>query len=122
VEVSTTNAQKLRLAESIGQLSLALRRPGVAAQHSTQPFTLDDLLQRRRAGQQDAAVGCSEVVITRGGQPTKYGVNCDERPVPRPLDDLMAFQGSEYENNQSLLRQSMEPEPVPERGLMGAWH
>ena len=47
VEVSTEDAQKLALAASIGQLSLALRRAGVSQVGEAQRIGIEDLLKSK---------------------------------------------------------------------------
>lgn len=78
VEVSTLDAQKLTLAASIGQLSLALRRAGVAEQHSTRPVVITDLSKPAEPVADAPASDRRAVVIVRGGERTEYHVQPDD--------------------------------------------
>ena len=81
VEVSTMNAQKLTLAASIGQLSLALRRAGVADQHSTRPVVITDLSKPAEPKPETASDDSWAVAIVRGGERTEYRVKEDDRAI-----------------------------------------
>lgn len=80
VEVSTHEAQKLVLAATIGQLSLALRRAGVAEEHATRPVVISDLLESRGATRRDNG-GRPMVTIIRAGKRTDYPVKVDNLSV-----------------------------------------
>jgi len=83
VEVSTMNAQKLTLAASIGQLSLALRRAGVAEQHTTRPVVITDLSQPAEPATDAPAGNRRPVAIVRGGERTEYQVKPDDGAIWR---------------------------------------
>lgn len=69
VEVSTEEAQKLTLAASIGQLSLALRRAGVSHVAEPQRIGIEDLLKSKDTG------GAKPVVtVTRATDRQQYHV------------------------------------------------
>ncbi len=70
VEVDTADAQKLVLAASIGQLSLALRRAGASQVGAARRIGIEDLLKSK-----DAAAGDKPVVtVTRATKRTQYQV------------------------------------------------
>jgi pilus assembly protein CpaB len=74
VEVDTADAQKLVLAASIGQLSLALRRAGWSQQMTDpQRISIDDLLKTRRP-EAPAADESPVVTVTRATDRTQYQV------------------------------------------------
>ena len=81
VEVSTLDAQKLTLAASIGQLSLALRRAGVAAQHNTRPVVITDLSKPIEPTADVPADERTPVTIVRGGERTEYKVKPDDGAI-----------------------------------------
>lgn len=79
LEATTEEAQKLVLGGNIGQLSLALRRAGVAQSQQAKPIAIDDLL----GGGEDARKKASEesgpvVGVTRAVERTEYKVREDD--------------------------------------------
>jgi len=81
VEVSTLDAQKLTLAASIGQLSLALRRAGVAEQHTTRPVVITDLSKPVEPSADAPVMNRRPVTIVRGGERTEYQVQPDDGAI-----------------------------------------
>jgi pilus assembly protein CpaB len=95
VEVDTADAQKLVLAASIGQLSLALRRAGWSQQMtSPQRISIDDLLKTKKAAA--PAAESPTVTITRATDRKRYEV----------------LEG----DNRVFLEDSREPQQVPAVG------
>jgi pilus assembly protein CpaB len=82
LEVNTEDAQKLVLAGTIGQLSLALRRTGGATEGETRPIALDDLLNRPAEAPQGKAA--SVVGVTRAVERREYSVQPDTAKNRRP--------------------------------------
>ncbi len=70
VEVDTADAQKLVLAASVGQLSLALRRAGGTHVGETQRIGIEDLLKSKSADTGDKPV----VTVTRATDRKQYQV------------------------------------------------
>lgn len=70
VEVDTADAQKLVLAASIGQLSLALRRAGASQVGEARRIGIEDLLKSKHAAGSDEPV----VTVTRATNRKQYQV------------------------------------------------
>lgn len=86
LEVTTEDAQKLVLAGTIGQLSLALRRLDGAAEGETRPIALDDLLMNKP----DAPLpgkAASVVGVTRAVERQEYSVQPDTARNRRPATE-----------------------------------
>jgi pilus assembly protein CpaB len=83
LEVNTEDAQKLVLAGTIGQLSLALRRMGGATEGETRPIALDDLLMNRPA-EAPQGKAASVVGVTRAVERREYSVQPDTAKNRRP--------------------------------------
>jgi pilus assembly protein CpaB len=69
LEVSTSSAQKLWLASSVGSLSLLLRKAGETTAESTRRLTLSDL-----DGKADGDGDTKRIVVTRGTTKQEYSV------------------------------------------------
>lgn len=78
VEVSMEDAQKIALAATIGQLSLALRKAGSTAQAAARRVSIADLRSGASAVSSDADT--AQVTVTRGMEPQVYSVR---RQFPR---------------------------------------
>jgi pilus assembly protein CpaB len=72
LEVATEDAQKLILASTVGQISLALRRPHGDMQAATRQIGADDLMER--TGSIPAPKQGQTIVVTRGGERQEYVV------------------------------------------------
>jgi pilus assembly protein CpaB len=83
LEVNTEDAQKLVLAGTIGQLSLALRRSDGATGSETRPIALDDLLMNRPA-EAPQGKAASVVGVTRAVERREYSVQPDTAKNRRP--------------------------------------
>lgn len=70
LEVSTSSAQKLWLASSVGNLSLLLRKAGETTAESTRRVTLSDL----DGTSDDQETDVKKVVVTRGTTKQEYSV------------------------------------------------
>jgi pilus assembly protein CpaB len=78
LEVTTQDAQKLVLAGTVGQLSLALRRSNGVAGSEPRPIAMDDLLARRAAEQATPAAKPGQVIgVTRAAERKEYMVQPD---------------------------------------------
>jgi pilus assembly protein CpaB len=82
LEVNTEDAQKLVLAGTIGQLSLALRRADGSADGETRPIALDDLLLNTpQPGASPSGRGGQVIGVTRAVERKEYTVQADgQRP------------------------------------------
>jgi pilus assembly protein CpaB len=83
LEVNTEDAQKLVLAGTIGQLSLALRRLDGTAGSETRPIALDDLLAGRPAEAPLPGKAASVVGVTRAVERQEYSVQPDTAKTRR---------------------------------------
>jgi pilus assembly protein CpaB len=77
LEVATEDAQKLILASTVGQLSLALRRSHGDAQTATRLIGADDLIER--TGSIPTAKPEQVITVTRGGERQEYIVRSDSK-------------------------------------------
>jgi pilus assembly protein CpaB len=74
LEVTTEDAQRLVLAGSIGQLSLALRRFNEGAEGKTRPIALDDLMAKQQIPEAKAG---QVIGVTRAAERHEYTVQSD---------------------------------------------
>ena len=92
IEVTTVQAQKVRLASSVGSLSLLLRKAGDSSEVKTQKITLKDSARRRdRSRRHDDRGGDPSVVqagIQRAGRARRWGLGCGRPETGRSLRDL----------------------------------
>jgi pilus assembly protein CpaB len=80
LEVNTEDAQKLVLAGSIGQLSLALRRTDGRAQAGTRSIALEDLISNGANAKAAAPAKNGQVIgVTRAAERKEYTVQPDQQ-------------------------------------------
>jgi pilus assembly protein CpaB len=77
LEVTTQDAQKLLLAGTIGQLSLALRRSNGVASSEPRPIAMEDLIARQSAAQGVPAKPGQVIGVTRAAERKEYMVQPD---------------------------------------------
>jgi pilus assembly protein CpaB len=77
LEVTTQDAQKLLLAGTIGQLSLALRRSNGVAGSEPRPIAMEDLIARQSAAQGAPAKTGQVIGVTRAAERKEYMVQPD---------------------------------------------
>src|SRR5262245_17966827 len=100
LEVETDDAQKLVLAASVGQLSLALRRAGGMETSESRRIGLEDLPSSRLsdtpASVDDVERGPLVTIIREAGERMHYNLSAETgRAVGVPLADRQALNGSE---------------------------
>jgi pilus assembly protein CpaB len=100
LEVETDDAQKLVLAASVGQLSLALRRAGGTETSEARRIGLEDLpssrLSEGPASAEDIDRGPLVTIIRGAGERTHYNLNAETgRAVGVPVTDRQALNGTE---------------------------
>lgn len=100
LEVETDDAQKLVLAASVGQLSLALRRAGGVETSESRRIGLEDLPSSRLsevpASVDDADRGPLVTIIRGAGERTHYNLNAETgRALGVPSVDRQALNGME---------------------------
>jgi pilus assembly protein CpaB len=100
LEVETDDAQKLVLAASVGQLSLALRRAGVTETSESRRIGLEDLPSPRLSDvpalAEDIERGPLVTIIRGAGERTHYNLNAETgRAVGAPVTDRQALNGNE---------------------------
>jgi pilus assembly protein CpaB len=100
LEVETDDAQKLVLAASVGQLSLALRRAGGMETSESRRIGLEDLpasrLSDATASGEDIDRGPLVTIIRGAGERTHYNLSAETgRAVGVPVIDRQALNGTE---------------------------
>jgi pilus assembly protein CpaB len=83
LEVTTQDAQKLLLAGTIGQLSLALRRSNGVASGEPRPVAMDDLLARQPMGAAPAEKPGQVIGVTRAADRKEYMVQPESSKTRR---------------------------------------
>jgi pilus assembly protein CpaB len=78
LEVDTTDAQKVWLAASVGNLSLLLRKAGEVSEEKPRRITLHDLLGDLLPSKPPAQ-DTAKVVVTRGAQKQEYNVPFEDK-------------------------------------------
>jgi len=100
LEVETDDAQKLVLAASVGQLSLALRRAGGMETSESRRIGLEDLPSSRQfeipASVEDADRGPLVTIIRGAGERMHYNLSAETgRAIGVPFADRQALNGNE---------------------------
>jgi pilus assembly protein CpaB len=100
LEVETDDAQKLVLAASVGQLSLALRRVGGMETSEARRIGLEDLPSSRQfeipASVEDADRGPLVTIIRGAGERMHYNLSAETgRAIGVPFADRQALNGNE---------------------------
>ena len=85
LEVSTSAAQKVWLASSVGSLSLLLRKAGETSEESTKRMTLSDL----NGTAEDQDTNTRKIVVTRGTTKQEYNVPSEGRAQSREVNQAL---------------------------------
>jgi pilus assembly protein CpaB len=107
VEVDTADAQKLVLAASVGQLSLALRRAGWSQMGEAQRIGIEDLLKAKSAAA--PAAERPVVTVTRATERKQYEVQSEEGSA-EPQEVQSQESGSAVQEAPQEVRE-VEPQP-----------
>ena len=85
LEVSTSAAQKVWLASSVGSLSLLLRKAGEMGEENTKRMTLSDL----NGTAEDQDTDTKKIVVTRGTAKQEYHVPVEGRAQSREVNQAL---------------------------------